>query len=470
MENKNKYKKHLKHSLLLLAVLIFVGLVSHVIFSFAEINRDYDGKEKTIGAATIEATKDGERIIIEAREQDKKKEVVITSPKITVIEKHPETVIKDIPKPLISEVSPNNSVKTGDSSVTGKATKNSPVNNAGDKNTVVIENNGVVKENSATISSNIPDVKKIEYFVKTPNADNEIYLGAATKSDPASEKWNYNLDVEQRLPNGKYQLSAKVDTSKGEYRTESTDFWVEINKDESIKKDGARQEASVVEKSALDSDRDGVSNDEEKQLGSNPNNPDTDGDGFMDGDEIKNGFDPLKFSPGDKRDKVVFQTPKEQGDVKTEFKVDSAEMKKNQAGADIIKLSGKALPDRFVTIYIYSNDPIIVKIKTNANGDWSYDLDKGLENGSHEVYVAITDNTGKITAKSSPLGFIKTAQAVEVVSAAGESEKRVAQKIESPTTSSLNNSMYFSLGLIVMILIVALMLLGITVRKINKNE
>jgi len=36
----------------------------------------------------------------------------------------------------------------------------------------------------------------------------------------------------------------------------------------------------------LDADNDGLSNDEEKQLGTDPHNPDTDGDGLSDGDEI----------------------------------------------------------------------------------------------------------------------------------------------------------------------------------------
>lgn len=49
-----------------------------------------------------------------------------------------------------------------------------------------------------------------------------------------------------------------------------------------------------------DSDQDGLSNDEEKTYGTNPNNPDTDGDGYSDGIEVQSGYDPLKSAPGDK--------------------------------------------------------------------------------------------------------------------------------------------------------------------------
>ncbi|MBU2028673.1 thrombospondin type 3 repeat-containing protein [Patescibacteria group bacterium] len=50
----------------------------------------------------------------------------------------------------------------------------------------------------------------------------------------------------------------------------------------------------------LDSDQDGLSDEEEKSLGTDPKNKDTDGDGYSDGVEVKSGYDPLKPAPGDK--------------------------------------------------------------------------------------------------------------------------------------------------------------------------
>jgi len=50
----------------------------------------------------------------------------------------------------------------------------------------------------------------------------------------------------------------------------------------------------------LDSDQDGLSDEEEKTLGTNPANPDTDGDSYSDGVEVSSGYDPLKPAPGDK--------------------------------------------------------------------------------------------------------------------------------------------------------------------------
>ena len=50
----------------------------------------------------------------------------------------------------------------------------------------------------------------------------------------------------------------------------------------------------------LDSDQDGLSDQEEITYGTDPKKSDTDGDGYSDGTEIKSGYDPLKPAPGDK--------------------------------------------------------------------------------------------------------------------------------------------------------------------------
>jgi hypothetical protein len=49
-----------------------------------------------------------------------------------------------------------------------------------------------------------------------------------------------------------------------------------------------------------DSDRDGLSDAEEKIYGTDPSNADSDRDGYSDGVEVKSGYDPMKSAPGDK--------------------------------------------------------------------------------------------------------------------------------------------------------------------------
>ena len=50
----------------------------------------------------------------------------------------------------------------------------------------------------------------------------------------------------------------------------------------------------------LDTDNDGFPDPDEREFGTDPFNPGTDGDGFSDGEEIENGFNPLIPSPDDK--------------------------------------------------------------------------------------------------------------------------------------------------------------------------
>ncbi|MFH1183218.1 MAG: hypothetical protein V1690_03070 [Candidatus Moraniibacteriota bacterium] len=52
--------------------------------------------------------------------------------------------------------------------------------------------------------------------------------------------------------------------------------------------------------SKVDSDNDGLPDEQEKEKGTDPKKADTDGDGFLDGQEVKNGYDPLRAAPGDK--------------------------------------------------------------------------------------------------------------------------------------------------------------------------
>ncbi len=50
----------------------------------------------------------------------------------------------------------------------------------------------------------------------------------------------------------------------------------------------------------LDSDNDGFPDPDERKFGTDPFNPDTDGDGYSDGAEISAGYNPLIVSPNDK--------------------------------------------------------------------------------------------------------------------------------------------------------------------------
>jgi hypothetical protein len=132
-----------------------------------------------------------------------------------------------------------------------------------------------------------------------------------------------------------------------------------------------------------------------------------------------------------------------------------------------IALKGHGLPKSFVTLFIYSEMPIVLTVETDDNGNWSYMLDNNIDNGVHQAYVAVTDNTGKITAKSQPLFFVKTAEAVNVIPPTEASGTAVS----SPASTRQTPYMLASLIIAAITLLLALIVIGKRMSRANiKNN
>ena len=318
---------------------------------------------------------------------------------------------------------------------------------------------------SLQVTTTAEDAERVEYYSQSKKSDTETYLGAGQST--SSGEWSLDIDAANRLPNGEYDVSAKAKRKDGTVvQSQPAQLNVAIPENRI-----SQVEKAKFENSKEDADGDGVSDKEEIRLGANPQSADTDQDGFLDGDEIKNGFDPLKFSAGDKSDKIVFESPKEviantaiEPETKKisdkRFKVDTVELvTAANDGKKATRFSGKALPNMFITLYIYSY-PIIVTVKTDAEGNWTYDLDKELPDGDHEIFVAVTDNVGKISAQSEALPFVKTAQAVAIKPAAAAAAE--ALQNASPLDRSRTE-------FIIMAIVIALSFLGIALVVIGRK-
>ncbi len=282
-----------------------------------------------------------------------------------------------------------------------------------------------------TISVTVPSgsAQSVEYYTQNTQTGMQSYLGTAGQPAPSGQ-WNLDADTVNRLPDGRYTITPRIRMKDGSVVQGSpTALSVETPKEELSLTEKVR-----FENSDLDTDGDGIPDREEIRIGINPKSADTDKDGFLDADEIRNGFDPNKFSTGDKSDKIAFESPRDLvGKPASEFAdrrindkrftVDRIERKILGNGQVGTGFSGRALPNSFVTLYIYS-DPIIVTVRTDADGNWTYDLDKELPDGDHEIYVAVTDNVGKITAQSEALPFVKTVEAVAIKPAAAATEAK----------------------------------------------
>jgi len=203
----------------------------------------------------------------------------------------------------------------------------------------------------------------------------------------------------------------------------------------------------VGEAAEKDSDNDGITDFDEISLyNTDPFSADSDNDGFTDEAEILGGFDPNNPS---QEAAIVYESPKEAGVIREDvFEIEgivtsgepeeqsgeSTATSTQQPTTTAAVLVGRALPNSFVTLYIFST-PVIVTVRTNDDGTWSYRFDKELEDGEHQVYVGVTDNAGKIVAKSNPFTFVKEAQAFTPVDA-----QAAALSAEPPEPTLFSNS------------------------------
>ena len=233
-----------------------------------------------------------------------------------------------------------------------------------------------------------------------------------------------------------------------------------------------QQSASVV--LVFDEDGDGLIDSVEKRLGTNPKLKDTDKDGYSDGDEVRNGFNPLgegKLSSGilfpiDEAllNQQLLEHPKTNGKVNSDLQIEQIENvlneKDNFEMAYVI--SGQAEANSVLTVYVYSDLPVVATVKSDEFGNWQYELSDLLSEGEHEVYVAVNDNTGKILKKSNPISFfIKEAKAVSI-------NDFVAISVATPQTEA--ESMINIYVVVAVIIVVVSLLLFFILFVILKNK
>jgi hypothetical protein len=119
-----------------------------------------------------------------------------------------------------------------------------------------------------------------------------------------------------------------------------------------------------------DADTDGLSNEEEKTYGTDPEVADTDGDGYSDGVEIEGGFDPLKPAPGDRI--ISDETVNSDNSV---------------AGSDENNLTGKATDALAEVIAAKGEDGSI------TSEDFSTVLEDVMTQGQEEVVLPEIDSS-----------------------------------------------------------------------------
>ncbi len=325
------------------------------------------------------------------------------------------------------------------------------------------------------IGKMVKDIKgEIKNRVEKIKKEVEEDVGVSTLVDLRIEKLDrkVNSNLEELEQYVKEKTNVKVDLS--EHKREISKDVKEIS--ENIK----NQRKNIEKRGGLelysDSDKDNVSDYDEKNIyNTDPYNAKTAGVELADGEMIQAGFDPQSAS----LEQVDVEDPRKAGATTTEmFALENVEIKRiktktgeatsTKSGFEDIDegeealnqtlFKGKSLPNSFVTIYIFST-PIVVTVKADMHGKWSYTLDKELPNGEHKVYMASVNNTGKIIAKSKPFSFVKTAEAITFNRASANSESG------STRSGMLGNYMWPSISIFIFIVLLGIYVVGLLQEK-----
>ena len=121
--------------------------------------------------------------------------------------------------------------------------------------------------------------------------DTKVQLGE-TVSIPVKSTEGSEVSVTGLPGFLKYNPNTHVIEGEVPADAELTSHDVEVKASKDGQEDSDKFKLTVVTSIITDSDGDGVSDEQEKEDGTDPNNPDTDGDGLTDGEEKEHGTDP----------------------------------------------------------------------------------------------------------------------------------------------------------------------------------
>ncbi|EKE25339.1 MAG: hypothetical protein ACD_5C00205G0004 [uncultured bacterium] len=158
------------------------------------------------------------------------------------------------------------------------------------------------------------------------------------------------------------------------------------------------------------------------------------------------------------------KNPKLSGDLTENLSIGNVELIKKYDGQKSLLFSGKVEPNSSFNIFIFSKDPVVMTIKADENGEWSYEMTKDLADGQHEVYIAVTERDGRIVTKSEPFAFVKTAEAATAIPVSELDEYK------SPMQRSTASYILIAITIISVCLAVALALIGILNHKHKPDE
>lgn len=321
----------------------------------------------------------------------------------------------------------------------------------------ILVNDVVDKETTTILERNGGEIEKLlrNYAVAKQSGDEMLIDAAKNELQNKRESMVFDAMNDDRVKDLADNIDERI-TERIEQLEKRTDAF------EALRKERSSGQSSV------DTDGDGISDyDEENIYKTNPNEADSDNDGFTDGVEIIRGFNPVDAKP---EAIIQFESPREsfalvRDDVLVIEEITPL-ISTNEGEPPVrAQIKGRGIPNSFVTLFIFSN-PVVVTVKTDADGSFVYTLDKELEDGSHDVFVAVTDNTGSILGQSNAFSFIKEAEAFTPVDASEDSVV-TADSVREVTSQ---NSYSAVAGVGILALGVILIMLGVSLRTKKDDD
>ncbi|HNT29729.1 MAG TPA: hypothetical protein PKL83_02140 [bacterium] len=151
--------------------------------------------------------------------------------------------------------------------------------------------------------------------------------------------------------------------------------------------------------------------------------------------------------------------------VLANVQVSSVQLKRGTGDAateeilDRVIFAGHAMPDVTVTLHVFS-DPIIATTKTDENGNWVYVLENGLEEGTHEVYIAVNDANDKPVGRSALYEFF-----VSTAMAADNQLEQITDAGRGSSSWMLRTYMFIAVGVVVLLSVSVFILHRLSKRK-----
>ncbi len=195
----------------------------------------------------------------------------------------------------------------------------------------------------------------------------------------------------------------------------------------------------------IDSDADGLSDGAEIRYGTKKDQPDTDGDSYLDGDEVEHGYSPLGsgslVTPVADIDTALnsgqtWQQPLQSGDIDRHLTISQVQPFANGKG---VVISGQAETLETVALFIYGSQlPLVVTVRADEQGAWSYYLSQPLVDGRYTMYLAAMNKQAQILGKSESRSvYIKDNQPVTALQFVQEQPKVLGVDFVSVSSSTI---------------------------------